>query len=83
MWATKYEILAAASLLQTTLYVSALSGASYKWLKHSPIEVTNDRHQARSIYIANISHHFETVKKLRCPRIIIFASMNSLKLTLG
>ena len=64
-WATEFEIIAAASLLRTAIYVFALSGATYKWLKHSPIEVTtNDRHQNESIYITNISNHFETVKKL-------------------
>ena len=39
-------------------------GATYKWLKHSPIEVINDRHQNESIFVTNISNHFEIVKKL-------------------
>lgn len=63
-WATEFEIIAAASLLRTTIYVFGPSGATYKWLKYSPIEVTNDRHQNESIYITNIGNHFETVKKL-------------------
>ena len=63
-WATEFEIIAAASLLRTTIYVFGPSGATYKWLKYSPIEVTNDRYQNESIYITNIGNHFETVKKL-------------------
>ena len=62
-WATKFEINAAASLLRTTIYCFAPVGAAYKWLKHLPIEVNNDIHQNESIFITNISNHFETVKK--------------------
>ena len=62
-WATEFEIIAAASLLRTAIYVFALSGATYKWLKHSPIEVTtNDRHQNESIYITKSA---TTLKLLR------------------
>ena len=63
-WATEFEIIAAASLLRTTIYLFAPVGAAYKWLKHSPIEVHNDIHQNEFIFITNISNHFETVKKL-------------------
>ena len=60
MGAKEFEIL---DYSQKTIYVFALLGASYKKLKHSLIENTNDRLENKSIHIAYISSHFETVKK--------------------
>ena len=37
VWATEMEIIAAASMLSTTIYYfSPSSGATFKWLRHSP-----------------------------------------------
>ena len=37
-WATELEVIAAASLLITTIYIYAKCGETFKWLKHSPQE---------------------------------------------
>ena len=37
-WATELEVIAAASLLNATIYIYAKYGETSKWLKHSPQE---------------------------------------------
>ena len=64
VWATELEIIAAACMLNTTIYVYARSGETLKWLKHSPQEVKGGLHQDEGIYIANFNNHFETVKRM-------------------
>ena len=36
MWATEMESIAAASMLSATIYCFSPSGATFKWLRHSP-----------------------------------------------
>ena len=61
--ATEIEIIAAASMLSTTIYCSSPSGATFKWLRHSPRMAACKMGEEESIYITNISNHFETVRK--------------------
>ena len=42
---TEVEIIAAASLLNATIYIYAQCGDSYKWLKHSADEASSGLHQ--------------------------------------
>ena len=64
VWATEVEIIAAASLLNATIYVYAQCGDSYKWLKHSADEANCGLHQDECICITNLNENFETVKKM-------------------
>ena len=63
VWATEMEIIAAASMLSTTIYCFSPSGATFKWLRHSPRMAACKMGEEESIYITNISNHFETVRK--------------------
>ena len=63
-WATELEVIAAASLLNTSIYIYAKCGEAFKWLKHSPQETKPGLHQDEGIYITNFNKHFETVKKM-------------------
>ena len=60
-WATELEVIAAASLLNTTIYIYA---ETFKWLKQSPQETKLGLHQDEGIHITNFNKHFETVKKM-------------------
>ena len=64
VWATEVEIIAAASLLNATIYVYAQCGDSHKWLKYSADEANCGLHQDECIYITNLNQRFETVKKM-------------------
>ena len=64
VWASEVGIIAAASLLNATIYVYAQCGDSHKWLKHSADEANCGLHQDECIYITNLNQHFETVKKI-------------------
>ena len=67
VWATEIEIFAAAQMLQTSIYVYAISGGKYTWLEHAPIENVNcsiSQHFQEAIYLTNISNHYETVKRM-------------------
>ena len=66
VWATEVEIIAAASLLNATIYVYAQCGDSCKWLKHAADEASSGWHQDECIYMTNLNQHFETVKKMFC-----------------
>ena len=64
-WATELEVIAAASLLNTTIYtympnVEKHSNGS----KHSPQETKLGLHQDEDICITNFNKHFETVIKM-------------------
>ena len=64
-WATEIEIIAAASLLQTTIYGYGPCRKMSKWQKHTTHrEKTDDNHCNECIYINNIGKHFETVKRM-------------------
>ena len=64
-WATEIEIIAAASLLQTTIYVYGPCRKMNKWQKHTTHrEKTDDNHCNECMYINNIGKHFETVKRM-------------------
>ena len=47
--ATELEVIAAASLLKTTIYIYAKCGETFKWLKHSPQETKLGLHQDEGI----------------------------------
>ena len=66
VWASEVEIIAAASLLNSTIYVYALCGDSNKWLRYSADKATCNSgfHQDECIYITNLHQHFETVKHM-------------------
>ena len=40
------------------------SGATFKWLRHSPRIAACEMGEKESIYITNISNHFETIRKM-------------------
>ena len=63
-WATELEVIAAASLLNTTIYIYVKCGETFKWLKHSSQETKLGLHQDEGIHITNFNKHFETVKKM-------------------
>ncbi|KAJ8017839.1 OTU domain-containing protein 4 [Holothuria leucospilota] len=63
-WATEVEIMAAASLLQTDIYVFALSGHQWKWLRYpaSGNLTTNMDPSKRAVYLVNSnSNHYDVV----------------------
>ncbi|KAJ8041126.1 hypothetical protein HOLleu_11855 [Holothuria leucospilota] len=69
-WATEVEILAAASLLQTDIYVFALSGHHWKWLRYpqSGSLSTEVNSTKRAIYLVNTnSDHYDIVHSINCP----------------
>ena len=61
VWATEVEIIAAASLLNATIYVYAQCGDSCKWLKHTADEASSGLHQDECMYITNLNQDFKTV----------------------
>ena len=63
-WAMELKVIAAASLLNTTIYIYAKCGETFKWLKPSPQETNPGLHQDERIYITNFNKHFEAVKKM-------------------
>lgn len=57
-WGTEIEIISASVLLQTNIYVYSNSGVHWKWIQHSPCNVTVDH----GIYLYhNDGNHFEVV----------------------
>ena len=53
-WATELEVIAAASLLNTTIYIYAKCGETFKWFKHSPQETKLGLHQVKAyIYLTS------------------------------
>jgi hypothetical protein len=57
-WGTEIEIIAASVLLQTNIYVYSKSGVRWKWIKHSPCNLTVDH----GIYLYHKDgNHFEVV----------------------
>ena len=50
IWATELEIITAVSLLNTTIYIYAKCGETFKWLKHSPQETCTGLHRNEGIY---------------------------------
>ena len=54
-WATELEVIVAASLLNTTTYIYAKCGETFKWLKHSPQETKLGLHQDEGIYITSFN----------------------------
>ena len=48
-WATELEVIAAASLLNTTIFIYAKCREPFKWLKHSPQETNPGLHQDEGI----------------------------------
>jgi len=61
-WATENEIVATATILQTTIFVYALCGESYKWLKYDPLfDITGVKKSSDCIYLINSNDHFKRV----------------------
>ena len=53
VWATEMEIIAAVSMLSTTIYCFSPSGVTFKWLRHSPRVASSRMGEEESIYITN------------------------------
>ena len=50
--------------LNTTIYCFSPSGLTYKWIRHSPKDVSNRMSEKECIYLTNINSHFEIVRKI-------------------
>ena len=68
VWATEMEIIAAVSMLSTTIYCFLPSGVTFKWLRHSPRVASSRIGEEESIYITiyvtNINSHLEIDRKM-------------------
>ncbi|KAL8581212.1 hypothetical protein ACOMHN_038313 [Nucella lapillus] len=62
-WATEVEIFAAATLLDTPVYVFTREapGRQPQWLKYGPVWQSASLKTDRAIYIMNLGHHFAAV----------------------
>ena len=60
-WATDVEIVATATLLQTTIYVYSEVNNPRKWYKHQPLFQCAGSQCSENMYITNIQNHFERV----------------------
>jgi len=60
-WATDVEIVAAATLLQTAIYVYSDVNNPRKWYKHKPLLQGVGSQCSENMYITNLRNHFERV----------------------
>jgi len=61
IWATDVEIVASATLLQTSIYVYSDVSGEARWFRYKPL-VTKDKGSCNeNIYITNLHQHFERV----------------------
>ena len=63
VWATEVEICCMATMLQTAIYRFAAVGAVHKWLKFVP-NGSDNVHTSEAIYLSNMSHHFQPVRRM-------------------
>ena len=69
VWASELKIFAAAQMLQTSIFVYAISRGQHKWLKHASIinvidSISQHCQEAIYMYITNTASHYETVKRV-------------------
>ena len=60
-WATDVEIVATATLLQTTIYVFSDVNCQRRWYKYKALLSKEDGCYNQNIYITNVNQHFERV----------------------
>ena len=61
-WATDIEIVATATLLQTSIYVCTTTSSTTEWQKHDPLfKVDGIEIFEKNIYLTNLNQHFKRV----------------------
>ena len=61
-WATDTEIVATATLLQTSIYIYSKYGSESKWLRYQPLfPLDNCKKYEENIYLLNTNDHFKRV----------------------
>ena len=61
VWATDVEIVAIATLLQTTVFVFTDYNGTRRWLPYKPLFHQDVQRFDECIYLANVCAHFERV----------------------
>ena len=77
-WGTEVEIIAAATMFSTPIYIFCRHGKHHRWLKYAPVAKSKDspeegvaedsdnceEHSGEAIYITNFNQHFEPVRRI-------------------